>query len=72
MDGLTGLQKGLIPALSYQVVMNGIRFGLYHKVIDSGIISRKDGSVSPAGCVLAGAGVGVIGGFLGSPLYLVK
>ncbi|XP_071551975.1 solute carrier family 25 member 35-like isoform X2 [Panulirus ornatus] len=71
-DGLLGLQKGLVPALGYQVVMNGIRFGLYKRVLDSGVIAQADGSVSTLGCVLAGAGVGVIGGFVGSPLYLVK
>lgn len=71
-DGWSGLQKGLGPALGYQVVMNGIRFGLYQKILDSGIISLKDGSTSTLGCVIAGAGVGVIGGFFGSPLYLVK
>lgn len=71
-DGILGLQKGLAPALYYQVVMNGIRFGLYRRVLDSGVISRADGSVSPLGCVVAGAGVGVIGGFIGSPLYLIK
>lgn len=71
-DGILGLQKGLGPALCYQVVMNGIRFGLYRRVLDSGIISRADGSVSNFGCVMAGASVGVIGGFVGSPLYLVS
>lgn len=71
-DGILGLQKGLTPALCYQVVMNGIRFGLYRRVLDSGIISRADGSVSTLGCVAAGASVGIIGGFLGSPLYLVS
>ncbi|XP_068227267.1 solute carrier family 25 member 35-like isoform X2 [Palaemon carinicauda] len=71
-DGLSGLQKGLGPALGYQIVMNGIRFGLYQKILDSGIISLSDGSTSTLGCVIAGAGVGVLGGFFGSPLYLVK
>lgn len=61
-----------MAGLWYQMVMNGTRFGLYSKVLDSGLISRKDGSVSPLGCVAAGAGVGIIGGFLGSPLYLVS
>jgi len=28
-DGLLALQKGLVPALWYQWVMNGIRLGLY-------------------------------------------
>lgn len=71
-DGISGLQKGLMPALGYQVVMNGIRFGLYQKILDSGVISRSDGSTSTLGCVIAGAGVGVVGGFIGSPFYLVK
>ncbi|KAK8745523.1 hypothetical protein OTU49_000241 [Cherax quadricarinatus] len=71
-DGILGLQKGLVPALGYQVVMNGIRFGLYQKILDSEIITRADGSVSTMGCIAAGAGVGVVGGFIGSPLYLVK
>ncbi|XP_042872617.1 solute carrier family 25 member 35-like isoform X2 [Penaeus japonicus] len=71
-DGITGLQKGLVPALSYQVVMNGIRFGLYSRILDSQIISRDDGSVSPVGCIVAGAFVGVVGGVVGSPFYLVK
>ncbi|XP_045621186.1 solute carrier family 25 member 35 [Procambarus clarkii] len=71
-DGIMGLQKGLMPALGYQVVMNGIRFGLYRKILDSGLISRPDGSVSTIGCITAGAGVGVVGGVVGSPLYLVK
>ncbi|XP_042222666.1 solute carrier family 25 member 35-like [Homarus americanus] len=71
-EGLSGLQKGLMPALGYQVIMNGIRFGLYKRILDSGVITRADGNVSTLGCVAAGAGVGVIGGFVGSPLYLVK
>ncbi|XP_047492224.1 solute carrier family 25 member 35-like isoform X1 [Penaeus chinensis] len=71
-DGISGLQKGLVPALSYQVVMNGMRFGLYRKILDSGIISRADGSVSSLGCIAAGAFVGVVGGVVGSPFYLVK
>lgn len=71
-DGITGLQKGLVPALSYQVVMNGIRFGMYRRILDSGVISRADGSVSSLGCIAAGAFVGVVGGVVGSPFYLVK
>lgn len=71
-DGISGLQKGLLPALSYQVVMNGMRFGLYRRILDSGIISHADGSVSTLGCIAAGAFVGVVGGVVGSPFYLVS
>ena len=71
-DGIMGLQKGLTPALFYQIVMNGMRFGLYRRVLESGVISQTDGSVSTLGCVAAGASVGVVGGFLGSPMYMVS
>ncbi|RXG72024.1 Solute carrier family 25 member 35 [Armadillidium vulgare] len=41
VDGILALQKGLMPAMSYQVVLNGTRFGLYQTIIDSGIISYE-------------------------------
>lgn len=71
-DGYRALQKGLAPALGYQVIMNGTRFGLYQKIVDSGVISNKDGSMSSIGVIMAGASVGILGGLIGSPLYLVK
>ncbi|MCL4127522.1 UNVERIFIED_CONTAM: hypothetical protein GTU68_019093 [Idotea baltica] len=64
VDGIFALQKGLLPAMSYQVVMNGTRFGLYQRIIDSGFISYSNGSVSTVGCIASGAGVGIVGGFL--------
>ncbi|KAB7502435.1 Solute carrier family 25 member 35 [Armadillidium nasatum] len=72
VDGILALQKGLLPAMSYQVVLNGTRFGLYQTIIDSGIITKENGSVSTLGCILAGAFAGIAGGFLGSPLSLIK
>ncbi|XP_076062674.1 solute carrier family 25 member 35-like [Oratosquilla oratoria] len=71
-EGLRSLQKGLLPALGYQFIMNGTRFGLYKRILDSGIISHADGSVTTVGCVAAGATCGMIAGFTGSPFYLVK
>jgi solute carrier family 25 protein 34/35 len=31
-DGVLSLQKGLVPALYFQIVMNGIRLGMYDNV----------------------------------------
>lgn len=71
-DGISGLQKGLMASLGYQVVVNGIRFELYMRVINSGIITNDDGSVSSLGCIVAGAVSGAAGGFVGNPFYLVS
>ncbi|TPX31584.1 hypothetical protein SmJEL517_g05093 [Synchytrium microbalum] len=78
-EGLKGLQKGLIPAYGYQVMMNGTRLGLYEPLRDtlqSGwdyMTSRESGlpPLVPI-MVLSGAMSGFAGAFLGSPLFLIK
>ncbi|KAM4620976.1 solute carrier family 25 member 35 [Polymixia lowei] len=71
VDGLTGLQKGLVPGLVYQFFMNGVRLGSYAVIESSGYI-HTDGRVSTAKTTLAGAVAGVVGAVMGSPVYLVK
>lgn len=72
VDGLLALQKGLVPALGYQLIMNGIRLGSYQTFIDLGLTKNGRGEVSVPRSVLAGAVAGCIGAFVGSPMYLVK
>ncbi|XP_038861877.1 solute carrier family 25 member 35 [Salvelinus namaycush] len=71
VDGLAGLQKGLVPGLVYQFFMNGVRLGSYSIIESSGYI-HTDGRVSAAKTTLAGAAAGVVGAVMGSPIYLVK
>ncbi|XP_039599048.1 solute carrier family 25 member 35-like isoform X1 [Polypterus senegalus] len=71
VDGLGGLQKGLVPALNYQFVMNGVRLGSY-AILESGSYIHSEGRVSPVKSVAAGAVAGVLGAVIGSPMYLVK
>ncbi|XP_072447641.1 solute carrier family 25 member 35 [Chiloscyllium punctatum] len=71
-DGWAALQRGLLPALIYQFLMNGIRLGTYSVMEDAGYTSTEDGRVSGTRCTLAGALAGVTGAFLCSPIYLVK
>ncbi|XP_051516038.1 solute carrier family 25 member 35 [Myxocyprinus asiaticus] len=71
IDGLTGLQKGLVPGLVYQLCMNGVRLGSFAIIESLGYI-HTDGRVSAAKSTLAGAVAGVVGAVMGSPIYLVK
>ncbi|KAK5624152.1 hypothetical protein CRENBAI_002458 [Crenichthys baileyi] len=71
VDGLTGLQKGLVPGLFYQFFMNGVRLGSY-AIIESADYIHTNGRVSAVKSTIAGAAAGVVGAVMGSPVYLVK
>ncbi|XP_027888374.1 solute carrier family 25 member 35 [Xiphophorus couchianus] len=71
VDGLAGLQKGLVPGLFYQFFMNGVRLGSYAIIESAGYI-HTNGRVSAVKTTLAGASAGVVGAIMGSPVYLVK
>ena len=72
VDGLLALQKGLVPALWYQFVMNGVRLGFYQRVVDRGLTMDKNGRVSLVRSVAAGAFSGCLGSAVASPLYMVS
>lgn len=71
VDGLAGLQKGLVPGLLYQFFMNGVRLGSYAVIESSGYI-HTNGRVSTVKTTFAGAAAGVVGAVMGSPVYLVS
>ncbi|GAB6019783.1 hypothetical protein CHUAL_001331 [Chamberlinius hualienensis] len=71
-DGILALQKGLVPALWYQLFLNGIRLGTYQTFVDLGLTKAPNGDVSFIKSVVAGAVAGCFGGAVGSPMYLVK
>ena len=72
VDGARALQKGLVPAVCYQAVMNGLRLGNYQMLTNAGFTTNADGSLSYLGCVAAGAGSGCLGAFFASPMYMVS
>lgn len=72
VDGLLALQNGLVPALCYQFVMNGVRLGVYQWLDNKGFTKNKNGGVSLTMSVLAGGVAGCLGATIGSPLYMVK
>lgn len=71
IDGLAGLQKGLVPGLVYQLFMNGVRLGSYAIIESLGYI-HTDGRVSATKSIVSGAIAGVVGAVIGSPIYLVS
>ena len=71
-DGITALQKGLVPGLYYQVVMNGLRLGSYQIMSNADLTKNQDGSLNYGKCMLAGAISGCTGAFFGSPMYMVR
>ncbi|XP_007950423.1 solute carrier family 25 member 35 [Orycteropus afer afer] len=72
VDGLAALQKGLAPALVYQFLMNGIRLGTYGLAEAGGYLHTAEGTLSPPRSAATGALAGVLGAYLGSPIYMVK
>ncbi|KAJ9596260.1 hypothetical protein L9F63_027115, partial [Diploptera punctata] len=71
-DGVLALQKGLVPALWYQLFLNGVRLGTYDFAEKRGWTSNKKGEVSIPKCMIVGALAGVAGAFSGSPFYLTR
>jgi len=69
VDGLLALQKGLVPALWYQFVMNSVRLGLYQRFNDLGMTRDDRGRLSiwrsiPVACIC-----GCLGSATASPFF---
>lgn len=71
-DGILALQKGLVPGLGFQLVMNGIRLGSYQCLTTLGLTKNEDGTLSVPRCMAAAALSGCVGSFVASPFYLIK
>ncbi|XP_068629980.1 solute carrier family 25 member 35-like [Battus philenor] len=71
-DGILALQKGLVPALWFQLVVNGARLGIYQTADDFGFLRDEHHNTKLANSLLFGSMAGMAGGFLGSPLMLMK
>ncbi|XP_064641841.1 solute carrier family 25 member 35-like [Lineus longissimus] len=71
-DGVTALQRGLVPALYYQLVMNSLRLGTFQVLTNRGFTKDANGTPSFPRMVVAGAVSGCVGAAFGSPFYLVK
>lgn len=70
-EGVLSLQAGLVPALAFQVVLNGIRLGAYKSAQRYELIVDKKGNTDVLRTTLVSGLAGCVGAVLGSPLYLV-
>ncbi|XP_044754935.1 solute carrier family 25 member 35-like [Coccinella septempunctata] len=71
-EGVLSLQKGLVPALWVQFIMNGFRFGTYHYADKNGYLRDEKGNlVLYKNIFISGMG-GVVGHYLSNPFFMVK
>lgn len=71
-EGLIALQSGLVPALFYQICLNGARLGTYHFAKRYGIILNEKNETSIVKTSLVCGFAGVCGAVIGSPFYLAS
>ncbi|VVD02639.1 unnamed protein product, partial [Leptidea sinapis] len=71
-DGLASLQKGLVPALWFQLIVNGVRLGIYQQADNYGLLRDENNNTKFANSLFFGLISGMSGGLAGSPLQLVK
>ncbi|CAB3221408.1 unnamed protein product [Arctia plantaginis] len=71
-DGIAALQKGLVPALWFQLVVNGVRLGIYQQSDSFGLLRDEENNTKFINSLIVGSISGLCGAMLGSPLQLVK
>ncbi|EQC40847.1 hypothetical protein SDRG_01914 [Saprolegnia diclina VS20] len=72
VEGVRGIQRGLVAGMAYQTVMNGVRLGGFEPLQKIyGATDPNHYSFVPRN-MLAGATSGALGAMLGSPFFLVK
>lgn len=71
-DGIAALQKGLVPALWFQLVVNGVRLGIYQEADNYGLLRDENNNTKLLNSLLFGSISGMCGAFFGSPLQLIK
>ncbi|XP_013119402.1 solute carrier family 25 member 35 [Stomoxys calcitrans] len=71
-DGWSGLQKGLVPALYFQFIINSFRLSIYNMALNKGWMHKKNGEVSFGLGLVWGATGGAIGSYFSSPFFMIK
>jgi solute carrier family 25 protein 34/35 len=70
-EGIFALQSGIVPALGFQMILNGIRLGGYNLAKKYEVTVDGTGQVQIAGSLLVSGVTGCVGSAIASPFYLV-
>lgn len=71
-EGVLALQAGIVPALYFQLVLNGIRLGCYNTAKKYELITNDKGNTDILKTVMVTGTAGCIGAVLSSPFYMVN
>ncbi|XP_074102545.1 solute carrier family 25 member 35-like isoform X2 [Cotesia typhae] len=71
-EGIAGLQSGILSALAFQAVLNGIKVGVYKSARSRGITVDENEQTIVSRTILISGISGCFGSVLGSPFYMVK
>lgn len=71
-EGIVGLQKGLVSAITYQLAMNSTRLGTYQTILNSNFTKNSCGEQEFWRLAAAGAFSGCVGSIVGNPFFLAK
>ncbi|KAF0698062.1 Aste57867_11310 [Aphanomyces stellatus] len=72
LEGVAGIQRGLVAGMCYQTLMNGSRLGFFEQLQQVYGATDPNHISYPFRNMLAGATSGSIGAMMGSPFFLVK
>ncbi|CAD7093734.1 unnamed protein product [Hermetia illucens] len=71
-DGVLALQKGLVPAICFQFILNFFRLGTFSTAGERGWCTDQQGRPSFLRGMFWGAAGGALGSYISSPFSLVK
>lgn len=71
-DGWSGLQKGLVPSLYFQFLLNAARLGIYSTAFELGLTRDAQGHVSVLRSAMWGATGGFVGAAIANPFFMLK
>ena len=71
-EGILALQAGIVPALAFQFVLNGIRLGGFNMAKNYELTLNSQGQTDILKTAIASGTFGAIGAIAGSPLYMVN
>lgn len=71
-EGIFALQAGFIPAIGFQLVLNGVRLGTYNIAKKHKLTLNEKGNTSIVKTALISGTAGAVASIIGSPLYMVN